>query len=235
MDEQRPRDRVDRAERCRDRRSPRASTTITATLDGDLRAHAQLSVRARPSRATARCRRRSIASPAANARGHRAGRRSSAPRPTPASSATSSTSRRSRRTRLHATRDRRDAGRERRARHARSDRCCSTARTPCGCASTTPAATSPRPASTVRGRARAEGRAVHARLHRPRRRRCRACPITVTRTYDSRDKGKGDFGVGWRLDVQTLRLRTNRVLGTGWTTQSARHRASSSSRSTSTT
>ena len=28
-------------------------------------------------------------------------------------------------------------------------------------------------------------------------------PITVTRTYDSRDKGQGDFGVGWRLDIQT--------------------------------
>ncbi len=41
-------------------------------------------------------------------------------------------------------------------------------------------------------------------------------PITVTRTYDSRDKAKGDFGVGWRLGLQTLRLRTNRVLGTGW-------------------
>ena len=41
-------------------------------------------------------------------------------------------------------------------------------------------------------------------------------PITVTRTYDSREKRSGDFGVGWRLDVQTLRLRANRVLGTGW-------------------
>ncbi len=41
-------------------------------------------------------------------------------------------------------------------------------------------------------------------------------PITVTRTYDSRDKAKGDFGIGWRLGLQTLRLRTNRVLGTGW-------------------
>src|SRR5262249_56977460 len=41
-------------------------------------------------------------------------------------------------------------------------------------------------------------------------------PITINRTYDSRDKGKGDFGIGWRLDIQTLRIRTNRVLGTGW-------------------
>ncbi len=42
-------------------------------------------------------------------------------------------------------------------------------------------------------------------------------PITVTRTYDSRDKARGDFGIGWRLGLNTLRLRTNRVLGTGWT------------------
>ena len=41
-------------------------------------------------------------------------------------------------------------------------------------------------------------------------------PITVNRTYDSRDKRKGDFGVGWRLDVQTLSIRANRELGTGW-------------------
>jgi RHS repeat-associated protein len=41
-------------------------------------------------------------------------------------------------------------------------------------------------------------------------------PITVTRTYDSRDKTRGDFGVGWRLGVQTLRIRNSRDLGTGW-------------------
>ncbi|NNF17409.1 MAG: RHS repeat protein, partial [Gammaproteobacteria bacterium] len=41
-------------------------------------------------------------------------------------------------------------------------------------------------------------------------------PITVSRTYDSRDKGKGDFGVGWDLDVQTMRITTNRTPGTGW-------------------
>ncbi|RLA08078.1 MAG: hypothetical protein DRQ54_04680, partial [Gammaproteobacteria bacterium] len=41
-------------------------------------------------------------------------------------------------------------------------------------------------------------------------------PITVNRVYDSRDKRTGDFGVGWSLDVQTLILRANRVLGTGW-------------------
>ena len=41
-------------------------------------------------------------------------------------------------------------------------------------------------------------------------------PITVNRTYDSRDKRKGDFGFGWRLNLQTMRVRANRVLGTGW-------------------
>ena len=41
-------------------------------------------------------------------------------------------------------------------------------------------------------------------------------PITVNRVYDSRDKSAGDFGVGWRLELETLRIRTNRVLGTGW-------------------
>ena len=35
-----------------------------------------------------------------------------------------------------------------------------------------------------------------------------ACmPLTVTRVYDSRDKQKGDFGVGWHLEVNTLKLR----------------------------
>jgi RHS repeat-associated protein len=41
-------------------------------------------------------------------------------------------------------------------------------------------------------------------------------PIVVNRIYDSRDKRKGDFGIGWRLSVQTMRIRTNRILGTGW-------------------
>ena len=41
-------------------------------------------------------------------------------------------------------------------------------------------------------------------------------PIKVTRTYDSRDKKKGDFGIGWRLGVQTLHCRSNRLLGTAW-------------------
>ncbi|MBZ5558675.1 MAG: PASTA domain-containing protein [Acidobacteriia bacterium] len=41
-------------------------------------------------------------------------------------------------------------------------------------------------------------------------------PIQVTRTYDSRNKRQGDFGIGWSLDVQTLRVNANRVQGTAW-------------------
>jgi RHS repeat-associated protein len=41
-------------------------------------------------------------------------------------------------------------------------------------------------------------------------------PITVNRTYDSRNKSKGDFGVGWSLDLQTTRVTENRILGVGW-------------------
>ena len=40
--------------------------------------------------------------------------------------------------------------------------------------------------------------------------------ITVTRTYDSRDKTVGDFGVGWQLGVRSARVRANRVQGDGW-------------------
>jgi YD repeat-containing protein len=44
-----------------------------------------------------------------------------------------------------------------------------------------------------------------------------AClPLTVTRVYDSRDKTQGDFGVGWRLEVNTLRLRESQMMGTNW-------------------
>jgi RHS repeat-associated protein/uncharacterized repeat protein (TIGR01451 family) len=42
-------------------------------------------------------------------------------------------------------------------------------------------------------------------------------PITVTRTYDSRDKRVGDFGVGWTLSVANVRVqKTGGALGTGW-------------------
>jgi RHS repeat-associated protein len=42
-------------------------------------------------------------------------------------------------------------------------------------------------------------------------------PITVTRTYDSRDKRIGDFGVGWTLGVANVRVqKTGGAIGTGW-------------------
>ena len=41
--------------------------------------------------------------------------------------------------------------------------------------------------------------------------------VTVTRTYDSRDKQVGDFGVGWRLGVRDVRLRERGVVGANWT------------------
>ncbi len=41
-------------------------------------------------------------------------------------------------------------------------------------------------------------------------------PITVIRTYDSRDKGQGDFGVGWRLELAKGTYRNNRPPGEGW-------------------
>ncbi len=41
-------------------------------------------------------------------------------------------------------------------------------------------------------------------------------PITVTRTYDSRDKSQGDFGYGWRLGVNTMRVAASTVLGSSW-------------------
>ena len=46
-------------------------------------------------------------------------------------------------------------------------------------------------------------------------------PISVVRSYDSRDKRKGDFGIGWRLDVQTARLRVTGVEGQGWYQQTS--------------
>jgi RHS repeat-associated protein len=41
-------------------------------------------------------------------------------------------------------------------------------------------------------------------------------PVTVTRTYDSRDKASHDFGVGWTLSLVNLRLQKNGTLGSGW-------------------
>ncbi|MFT3791350.1 MAG: PASTA domain-containing protein [Rudaea sp.] len=41
-------------------------------------------------------------------------------------------------------------------------------------------------------------------------------PITVTRSYDSRDKTIGDFGIGWRLGVNTMRVSQSTVQGNAW-------------------
>ncbi len=42
-------------------------------------------------------------------------------------------------------------------------------------------------------------------------------PITITRTYDSRDHGFHDFGAAWSLGVANVRVEKNRVLGKNWT------------------
>jgi RHS repeat-associated protein len=41
-------------------------------------------------------------------------------------------------------------------------------------------------------------------------------PIQITRTYDSRDKGQGDFGTGWRLALSGVSVQKNGTLGSGW-------------------
>jgi RHS repeat-associated protein len=41
-------------------------------------------------------------------------------------------------------------------------------------------------------------------------------PIEVTRTYNSRDKRVGDFGVGWTLGVKNIRVEKSGVLGAAW-------------------
>ena len=41
-------------------------------------------------------------------------------------------------------------------------------------------------------------------------------PIQVIRTYDSRDKRTGDFGVGWTLGIRNVRVEKNNVLGLRW-------------------
>ena len=41
-------------------------------------------------------------------------------------------------------------------------------------------------------------------------------PIEVTRTYDSRDKRIGDFGVGWTLGIRNVRLQESRAMGAKW-------------------
>ena len=41
-------------------------------------------------------------------------------------------------------------------------------------------------------------------------------PVSINRTYDSRVKSSGDFGVGWSLDVKTIKLEESEVPGEGW-------------------
>ena len=41
-------------------------------------------------------------------------------------------------------------------------------------------------------------------------------PITISRTYDSRVKLKGDFGVGWTLGIKDIELSESGVMGDGW-------------------
>jgi RHS repeat-associated protein len=41
-------------------------------------------------------------------------------------------------------------------------------------------------------------------------------PIEVTRTYDSRDKRLGDFGIGWTLGVRNVRLQESGNVGSDW-------------------
>ena len=41
-------------------------------------------------------------------------------------------------------------------------------------------------------------------------------PMQIVRTYDSRDKRKGDFGFGWTLGIKNFRVEKNKVLGLSW-------------------
>jgi RHS repeat-associated protein len=41
-------------------------------------------------------------------------------------------------------------------------------------------------------------------------------PIEILRTYDSRDKQRGDFGIGWRLELRQGSYKNNRKPGDGW-------------------
>lgn len=41
-------------------------------------------------------------------------------------------------------------------------------------------------------------------------------PIEVTRSYNSRDQATGDFGVGWKLGINSIRLQMNLPLGEYW-------------------
>jgi RHS repeat-associated protein len=42
--------------------------------------------------------------------------------------------------------------------------------------------------------------------------------LSIIRTYDSRVKSKGDFGIGWSLGMSDIKVEENRVPGNGWET-----------------
>src|SRR5205807_1160407 len=46
-------------------------------------------------------------------------------------------------------------------------------------------------------------------------------PITLTRTYDSRETSVGDFGAAWKLDVTSITLQKSGSLGQDWATQTS--------------
>ncbi len=47
-------------------------------------------------------------------------------------------------------------------------------------------------------------------------------PIQVNRSYDSRQRNEsGDFGYGWSLDYQNIKVEENRALGTNWALESS--------------
>jgi len=46
-------------------------------------------------------------------------------------------------------------------------------------------------------------------------------PIEVIRTYDSRDKRKGDFGIGWTMEINNVRLQQNRHISKNWYQESS--------------
>ena len=41
-------------------------------------------------------------------------------------------------------------------------------------------------------------------------------PIQILRTYDSRDKNQGDFGIGWTLAIKNVRVETSAALAKNW-------------------
>ncbi|NIP97567.1 MAG: hypothetical protein GWO24_30705, partial [Akkermansiaceae bacterium] len=44
-------------------------------------------------------------------------------------------------------------------------------------------------------------------------------PLTVTRSYDSRDPAGGDFGPGWSVGLRSVSIRKTRPLGQDWEQQ----------------